>query len=141
MRSSFSILIFVALAFTACSVPSLESESCTEARGDLKRLYSLHFDRGREPDEQYQRDIRQFLTEDLAQRIDEEGEIDYLTQTGDFPKAFRIGKCTETGKDALSFGVLLFWKDANRDEQREIEASMEKTDGGWALEKVERTEE
>ncbi|QQS41098.1 MAG: hypothetical protein IPM63_17310 [Acidobacteriota bacterium] len=141
MRPKAAILLFAFFLAVSCSVPNLESESCVDARGELKKLYSLHFDRGRASDEQYRRDRERFLTEDLAQRIDENGEIDYLTQTGDFPKAFRIGKCTETGKDTLSFGVLLFWRDVNRDEQREIEASMEKTDGGWVLDKVEKGEE
>lgn len=141
MKPILAIFLSVGLLFTACSVPNLEPESCTEGRGELKKLYSLHFDRGREADEQYKRDRERFLTEDLAQRIDDSGETDYLTQTGDFPKAFRIGKCTETGKDALSFGILLFWRDEQRDEQREIEVSMAKTADGWAVEKVEKAKE
>lgn len=133
--------LFAALLFAACSVPNLESDSCTEARSELKKLYSMHFDRGQEADERYRKDRVRFLTEDLARRIDDGGEVDYLTQTGDFPKAFRIGKCTETGKDALSFGILLFWKDEQRDEQKQVDASMAKTAEGWALEKVEKAPE
>ncbi|HUF03812.1 MAG TPA: hypothetical protein VMM38_06510 [Aridibacter sp.] len=141
MRSGLAIPLLIVLLFAACSVPNLESDSCVEARGELKKLYSLHFDRGREADDSYRKERNRYLTEVLAQRIDDSGEVDYLTQTGDFPKAFRIGKCTETGKDTLSLGVLLFWKDAERDEQREIEASMARTADGWALEKVEKAQE
>lgn len=134
----FLPFIFCVLLAAGCSVPTLEPESCSDARGSLKKLYSMHFDRGFEPDDRYREERGEFISDRLKGEIDGQSGFDYLTQTGDPPKAFRIGKCTETGKDAVSFGVLLFWKDEQRDEQREINASMIRNSGGWAVDKVEK---
>lgn len=106
----------------------------------MKKLYSLHFDRGFDPKDEYRKKRAEFITERLSKEIEAEKGFDYLTQTDDVPKAFRIGKCTETGKDVVTFGILLFWKDAKRDEQRKILATMDHTDKGWRVNKVENAQ-
>lgn len=138
MKKTLLFAVFSTILIAGCSVPTLVPESCTEARGPLKKLYSLHFDRGFEPDDSYKEQRGEFLSDRLKGEIDGQSGFDYLTQTGDPPKAFRIGKCTETGKDVVSFGVLLFWKDDQRDEQREINASMTRRGDGWVVDKVEK---
>lgn len=138
MKKTLPSILFVAVLAAACSVPTLEPESCSEARGSLKKLYSMHFDRGFDPDERYEEERGEYLSDRLKGEMDGQDGFDYLTQTGDPPKAFRIGKCSETGKDAVSFGVLLFWKDDQRDEQREINASMVKSGDRWTVDRVEK---
>ena len=134
------LAISLAVVFASCSVPTLESDSCSDARLSLKKLYSLHFDRGFEKGEDYLSKRGNLITDRLKDEIDGPTGFDYLTQTDDPPKAFRIGKCTETGKDEVSLSVLLFWKDDQRDEQREINASMTRTEGRWAVDRVEKAD-
>jgi len=138
MKFILTILISAAALISGCSVPNLEPEACTEARGQLKKLYSLHFGNLGEKSEKYQEQRDGFISQRLKGEIDDREGFDYLTQTSDFPKAFRIGKCSETGQEQLSFGVLLFWKDTQRDEQREIDAQMSKENGRWVVERVKQ---
>lgn len=139
MKFFLTILISATAFVSACSVPNLEPEACTEARGELKKLYSLHFGSATEKDERYQKERDGFISQRLKSEIDDREGFDYLTQTSDFPKAFRIGKCSETGQEQLSFGILLFWKDAQRDEQREIDAQMSRENGQWVVERVQES--
>lgn len=141
MRLTLTALALFFVFLSGCSVPNLESAECTSARGQLKKLYSIHFDRGFEPDDDYRKERNEFLTKELRERIDATRDIDLLTRTSDHPKAFRIGSCTESGADTLRFGILLFWKDEERNEQRKIEAVMKRTGNEWDLDSVESTSE
>lgn len=135
MRLIFISLLFLAF-LSSCSVPTLESTRCLAAQGSLKKLLSLHFDRGFKGNSDYRKLRDKYITERLKGEIDSKKGFDYLTQTSDFPKAFRIGGCTEKGKDDVALGVLLFWKDNKRDEQRSIEVEMKYENGNWLVDKV-----
>ncbi|REJ77705.1 MAG: hypothetical protein DWQ47_15150 [Acidobacteria bacterium] len=137
MKSVLAVLVSL-FAFSTCSVPNLEPKSCIEARGELKKLYSLHFDRGFDPDERYRKDRDEYLSNRLKSSIDA-GEEDYLTQTADHPKAFRIGECGELA-ERVQFEILLFWKDDSRDEQREILVDMVRDESVWKVDRVSSRE-
>lgn len=121
----------LAIAGLSCSVPNLESASCIQAQASLKKLLSLHFDKGFEGGPRYKKQREEYITDRLKGEIDSKSGFDYLTQTNDPPKAFRIGTCTENGNDEVSLSVLLFWKDDKRDEQREVNIMMKRIAGLW----------
>ncbi|MEZ5307352.1 MAG: hypothetical protein R2684_09430 [Pyrinomonadaceae bacterium] len=130
------LAIALSLALSSCSQPILEPESCMAARDVVKRLYSIHMDGGVIKDSNSLDRIKPFLSDTLLEQI--KGEIgksfDYLTQTENFPKAFRVGGCKVVdGKP--EFSVLLFWKTEEKSTQREIIVSTTKTEG-WVVEKV-----
>lgn len=142
MRSILLNSLVLGLLFSSCSVPNLESEDCIEARASLKKLYSLHFDKGFARPPEYLEKRSEFLSERFRSEADTAGPggFDALTQTSDYPKAFRIGKCSEGSGTRVYFGILLFWRDDERNEQRTIEAEMIKTGEGWKLERVNASE-
>ncbi len=136
MRPTAAALFLCAFLLVSCNVPVLESASCTTARDELKKLYSLHFDQGPEKDEASRKLLERYVSLSLQKDIDRRKGFDYLTQTTDFPKAFRIGECREEGKERLRFGMLLFWKEPGRDEQKAISIEMTNEESRWVVDKV-----
>jgi len=135
MRFLLSLLLITILA-SACSVPTLESKSCLDAQASLKKLLSIHFDRGFNGNDAYRKERDGYITDRLKGEIDAEKGFDYLTQTKDYPKAFRIGGCTEEGENSVTLDALLFWKDDKRDEQRKIYFTMKNVGNKWLVDKA-----
>jgi hypothetical protein len=131
MKCLVLLMFLSVLSCVSCSVPTLESESCLQAQGSLKKLLSLHFDKGFEGGKEYKEHRSQYITDRLKDEIDARPGFDYLTQTIDPPKAFRIGTCTERGKDVVSLSVLLFWRDEKRSEQREVNIVLKRVGDKW----------
>jgi len=136
----FLLFTFYFLLFTsACSIPNLEKPECREARDVVREFYSLHFGGDMKPSEEYLRKREKYLTDDwrffISKNLND--RHDYFTLTEDYPKAFRVGNCEviEPNKK-VSFGVLLFWKDDTRSEQREIKVEMVKSDDRWLINKT-----
>jgi predicted HTH transcriptional regulator len=80
-----------------------------------------------------------FLSKELLQTFAASNETakDYFTATEDYPKAFRAGECRTIAADRTVFGILLFWKDDGRSDQRRIEVEAVKENGNWLIDKVE----
>lgn len=80
-----------------------------------------------------------FLSKKLAQTLSASSEKarDYFTATEDYPKAFRVGACRAISPEKTALGILLFWKDDARDEQREIEVEAIRENDKWLIDKVE----
>ena len=130
--------VLIVLGITACSVPSLESAECRAARGQVKRLYSVHFDRGFNPEPAYEKIRSEYLTAEFEKEFDRDDTLDPLTATDDYPKAFRIGNCEKVGENKVAFSILLFWKDDKRDEQREIRTESTVVNGEWKISGVRK---
>lgn len=138
------ILLFCLLSsvfrLLSCSVPNLEKPECAAARQTVKELYSYHFGNEMRFSQNNLKPRAKFLTDDLKQYLSAQPEsgTDYFTATADYPKAFRVGTCrvTEAGKQ-VNFQVLLFWKDAARDEQREMNVEIVNEKDEWLVNKVE----
>lgn len=119
----------------SCSVPNLDPVECLEARTALKRFYSIHFDDGfRLTDHELDRQ-RPFFSKQLLKRVaGKRGEDhDYFTATSDYPKAFRIGRCTRRKEGHTRFQILLFWKKGAVSRQRTITVELVDEDGDWKL--------
>lgn len=74
------------------------------------------------------------LVEDLKQHTG--SEKDYFTQTEDYPKAFRAGKCETIDRKRASFQVLLFWRTNDENIQREITVETVKEGEEWLIDTV-----
>jgi hypothetical protein len=137
------IILFLLLAscflLLACSIPNLEKSECAEARAAARGFYSYHFGNDMKPSKENLQLREKFLTDDLKQDLaaQTDDKTDYFTQTEDYPKAFRIGGCQIVSADKTVFGVLLFWKDDTRNEQREIQVETVRQTGEWLINKVE----
>jgi hypothetical protein len=135
----FCILHF-AFCISGCSVPNLESTECAEARNTVREFYSYHFGNEMKPSAENLKQRQKFLTEGLNQQLRQQPEReakDYFTATDDYPKAFRVGECKAAeGENKTVFGVLLFWKDERRDEQKEIRVEVVKENNNWLINKV-----
>lgn len=140
-RQKILLFCFLSSVFCllSCSVPNLEKPECAAARQTVKELYSFHFgnDMKFSPENLKQRE--KFLTADLRRYLYEqkEGGNDYFTQTEDYPKAFRVGTCKIIEPDKrVNFQVLLFWKDENRNEQKEVNVEIVRRNDEWLVNKV-----
>lgn len=136
----FSIFSFAFSTFTGCSIPNLESQDCTEARNTVKELYSYHFGNEMKFTKENLKPLEKFLTDDLKKQLESQPEsaVDYFTATDDYPKAFRLGKCSDVEPDKkVIMQVLLFWKTETRSEQKEIQVEVVKQNNNWLVGKVE----
>jgi len=80
----------------------------------------------------------EYLTAELIERIRSSapGTDPFTTASVDIPKAFRVGKCEEVSNGRTRIQVLLFWRDDERSEQREIFVDAKNVDGGWLIDDV-----
>ena len=122
-----------------CSIPNLEKPECIAVRQTVREFYSYHFGNDMKPSEENLRQREKFLTAELKQNlaVQNDSKIDYFTQTGDYPKAFRVGGCEVASSDKTIFDVVLFWKDDTRTEQREVKVETVKQNEKWLINKVE----
>lgn len=120
------------------SVPNLEKPECEESRNTVREFYSVHFGNDMKPSEDYLKRREKFLTSDLKNLIAKNlsDKRDYFTATDDYPKAFRVGSCEVIAPDRTIFGVLVFWKDDTRSEQREIKVEAVKENDRWLINKT-----
>ena len=136
----FCIFNFALLIFSACSVPNLESQDCIEARSSVKELYSYHFGNDMKFSKENLKQREKYLTDDLKKKLENQPEstVDYFTATDDYPKAFRLGKCSnvETEKK-VNVQIVLFWKTDTRSEQKDIQVEVIKQNNDWLVNKVE----
>ncbi len=146
MRKIILIILpfaFCLLPFATCSVPNLESGECQQARDPVKRFYSYHFGNDMKNSPENVKKLSEFLSADLQKQLENQPETatDYFTQTDDYPKAFRAGGCETIAPDRAGFGILLFWKDDTRSEQRKINVEVVKENEKWLVDKVSKAAE
>ncbi len=141
IKSQFLVLCFLPFTFylLSCgSIPNLEKPECTESRNTVREFYSIHFGNEMKPSEDYLKRREKFLTADLQNLVSKNlsDRRDYFTATDDYPKAFRVGDCQVLAPDKTVFGVLVFWKDDTRTEQREIKVEAVKQNDKWLINRI-----
>jgi hypothetical protein len=140
LRVSASLrFIFLVFALSACSMPNLEKPECTEARDAVREFYSFHIGNDMKPSAENLKLRGKFLSGELLKTLVATNETtkDYFTATADYPKAFRVGSCEIISPGKTVLGVLLFWRDDNRSEQREIKVETVRENEKWLINKVE----
>ena len=132
-------LLLLALCLLGCSLPNLEEPDCTKARDIVREFYSFHFGNDMHPTAENIALREKFLTPAFVARLNAlpTTTIDPFTNTEEFPKAFRVGECKvlEPGQ-SVRFGVLLFWKDDVKSQQRPVFTSVRKENGNWLIDDV-----
>jgi hypothetical protein len=132
-------LLLLALCLHGCSLPNLEDPDCTKARDVVREFYSFHFGNDMQPTAENIALREKFLTPAFVGRLKSlpATTTDPFTHTEEFPKAFRVGECkvVEPGQ-AVRFGVLLFWKDDVKSQQRPVFTSVRKENGNWLIDDV-----
>jgi hypothetical protein len=129
--------VSLAVTFTTCSVPNLETPQCVAARDTVKRFYSFYFaDDMNSIDSARKRST--FLTNELSSQLagPKKGEIDYFTATNNFPKAFRVGGCTSDSNDTATLEVVLLWRDDSSSDQKEVKVEVVQRFDRWLINKV-----
>ncbi|MEO7674817.1 MAG: hypothetical protein ABIU09_12170 [Pyrinomonadaceae bacterium] len=130
--------VLLALLAIGCSIPNLEPLACTESRTAVREFYSFHFGNDMRFSAENLKTRDRFLTSELSKRVGEAaaGIDPFTTGTTDFPKAFRVGECSEVSPERTEFQLLLFWRDDTRNEQREIKVEAVKQSGQWLINNV-----
>jgi hypothetical protein len=140
---SFLLLPFAFCLFIfACSIPNLEKPECTEARDAVREFYSFHIGNDIKPSAENLKLREKFLSKKLLETlsVSKETEKDYFTATPDYPRAFRVGSCEVVSPDKTVLGVLLFWRDDTRSEQREVKVEAVRENEKWVIDKVSNRE-
>ncbi len=143
---SFCIL-HCAFVLGGCSIPSLESRACADARVTAKQFYSLHLTNDMRPSTEYRDLRRRFLTRETAGWLEEDQfqTVDMFTgvQNDDprgYPNAFKIGRCTGADSapdDNVFLQVQLYWHQERREGkdtlQSERTLEMTRINGAWLI--------
>lgn len=122
----------------ACSMPMLETASCTAARPSVREFYSFHFANELELTPENLQKRERFLTPGLVEKLRQtpEGKDPFTVGEPPFPRAFRVGSCREMATERVEFDVLVFWRDETRTEQRNIKAEVIDLEGRWLVDRV-----
>ncbi len=139
VKKSYFLLFTFYFLLTACgSVPNLEPPECTNSRLVVKEFYSYHFGNEMRFSAENLQKREKFLTPELfksLQNLQTENDI-FTTNTNDFPKAFRVGKCEVVEPTKTKLEVLLFWKTDTRTEQKAINVEAVKQGDKWLVNKI-----
>jgi hypothetical protein len=135
-RATVSLLLVLFAA--SCSVPNLEEPECTDSRNAVKQFYSFHLANDMKPSLENFRAREKFLTKKMALSLETSPltEVDPFTATGDYPKAFRVGECRIIAPGKTQFQVILFWRDDNRSEQKEVAVDVVGQGDKWLIDGV-----
>jgi hypothetical protein len=135
---SFFSTFIALLCFSACSIPSLESQDCSTARDAVKQFYSFHFGNDMHPSAENLKARERFLTKDLYAQLsqDTSGATDYFTASTEPPKTFKIAKCVEKGPGDVDMQVQVYWRDDAKTQQKEVHVETVKTGDAWLINKV-----
>jgi hypothetical protein len=136
---SSRLFLFFAFLLCSCSIPNLEKPECTEARNAVREFYSFHIGNDIKPSAENLKLREKFLSRKLFETLSASNETakDYFTGTDDYPRAFRVGSCEVVSPERTVLGVLLFWRDDTRSEQREVKVEAVKENEKWLIDKVE----
>lgn len=127
--------LLITLVISACSVPNLESTTCTDARDAVRHFYSFHFGNDMTPSSENLAARKDFLTPQYYQTITSasNGKTDPFTLSDDFPKTFKIAQCEESAdENKRDLEVQIYWRTDERTTQKELKVSMVK-DGKWLI--------
>jgi hypothetical protein len=133
-----AVSLFFILFTASCSLPNLEESECVESRDAVKQFYSFHLANDMKPSLENFSARERFLTKELAVslRTSHLTEFDPFTATGDYPKAFRVGECKVPAPGKTRLQVILFWRDDNRSEQKEVTVDAVRQGDKWLIDNV-----
>lgn len=132
-------VILSAVLSAACSIPNLEPAACAGARPFVREFYSFHFGNEMAFSSENLKLRERFLSPDLFRKVVNSpwGLDPFTTGTDNFPRAFRVGGCTELARDRPEFQVLLFWRDETSTEQKTISVEAVKSDDKWLIDRID----
>lgn len=135
---SLTIVWLFLVMSAACSIPNLETAECIEARPAVREFYSFHFGNEMEFSPESLRLRERFLTPELIKKLSEPGISGdpFTIGEGELPRAFRAGRCEAAGDERVTFDILMFWKDDERSEQKNVEVELKKTGDRWLIDDI-----
>ncbi len=134
----FVCLLLTACCSLACSLPSLESLQCSEARDAVKQFYSFHFGNDMAPTSENLKKRERFLTAEYYKTLVAAGnsKTDVFTASESPPKTFKIAKCEALQQDKAMLQVQIYWRDNEKVTQKEVHVEAVKTGDAWLINKV-----
>lgn len=138
IRNLLILCIFSFVFASGCSQPVLESTECIASRSIVKKFYSYHFGNEMKPSSENLKKREKYLSKNLNAELATQTDTakDYFTQTDNYPKAFRVGKCETVNNEKTNFEILLFWRTNEKNIQREITVETVKENNKWVVNKV-----
>ncbi|MFL6374414.1 MAG: hypothetical protein ACJ73D_07105 [Pyrinomonadaceae bacterium] len=127
-----------------CSIPSLESGQCTDARNTLREFYSRYFGTDASVRRNEPQVIGKYLSPAFNLTEREEGyapAVDPFTLSTEFPKTFKVGTCQADTINHAIIQVQLYWQEEHgstkETTQREVSVDVIKSeDGRWLIDNV-----
>jgi hypothetical protein len=134
-RSITAILLCATFVLSACSIPNLEGQQCTEARDEVREFYSWYMGMDAAAREK-QRDVyNRYIAPDFQSTAGSNADPFYLSDT--IPTTFKIGKCDQKDDSHITMQIQLYWRQDRKTDQKEVYADMTKAGDKWLIDKVE----
>jgi len=136
MQNLLPILCISHFAFciAACSIPSLESQQCAEARDSVKDFYSWYLGTDAKTRTQQQTTYDRFIAPGFQTSATDDLDPFFLSPT--MPTTFKIGKCDVDNDSRVSIQVQLYWRYESKTDQKEVYAEVARSGDKWLIEKV-----
>ena len=120
---------------SSCSIPSLESRECAEARNTVKEFYSWYLGTDAKTRERQRVTYDRFIAPSFGATTSDDLDPFFLSLTP--PTTFKIGKCETKNESNTEIQVQLYWRLADKTQQEEVFAETIKTGDTWLIDKVE----
>lgn len=133
--SVFCCLLVTANWQLACSIPKLESPQCAEAGDQVKEFYSWYL--GTDAEQRTQEMYQRFISPNFPKDRGSNWESDPYFLSTSLPTTFKIGKCELKDDAHARVQVQLYWRLANKTDQKEVYADVVRSGDRWLIEKVE----
>ena len=133
-----SFAVSIVLGVGGCSIPSLESPTCSQARDAVKSFYSFHFGNDMSPTAENLKQREKFLTPEFFRSVSAtgDGKTDIFTASADYPRTFKVGKCEERGPDKAELQVQVYWRSDEQTVQREVKVEAVRNGDTWLINNV-----
>ena len=128
-------LMLIACCVSSCSMPSLETPQCNEARDSVKEFYSWYLG----TDAEMRSRQRDFYDRYVSRTFDpaQRDGLDAFFLSDTTPTTFKVGKCEVTDDTHAKVQVQLYWRQERKTDQKEIYVKTVKSEDTWLIESVD----
>jgi hypothetical protein len=128
-------IVHFALLIGACSIPSLESAECSQARDTVKQFYSWYLGTDLDTRLKQPEILNRFVAKKFQDEHPTSDPAAYFF-SDDLPKTFKIGACKQIDPQKVDMQVQIYWRDDKKTVQKEVHVETVKTGDAWLINNV-----
>jgi hypothetical protein len=129
-------ILHSALCIGSCSLPSLESGECSQARDTVKQFYSWYLGTETGEKDKHPEIFNKYVSSEFLVGHGKSSGNDPYFLSPTFPKTFKIGVCKQIDAQKVDMQVQLYWRDDAKTVQKEVHVETVKASDKWLINKI-----